>query len=122
MGDGLAIFDASGYVTIRRKEDMPEAKKSQHHKKSRGATNRELIDELHRLHEMLENHISISTRFAIGIVNGVGSAIGATIVFGLLVLLFLWFVQGTPIETFIEDTGIQSPFIEHPRPTPNQQF
>ena len=90
-------------ATIRRKIKKHAKKKT---------VELQLIDELDRLHRTIENVNKFHKRFALGIVSGLGSALGATVIFALLVFLFFQFFKGTSVERFIEETGIEAPFIE----------
>ena len=48
--------------------------------------------QIERLNKLMTNQLSLPRVFVRGVIGGVGSALGATIVFGLLVALIAWAV------------------------------
>ena len=61
----------------------------------------EFKSELKRNNDLLEKRISFKRMFFLGITHGLGSAIGTTIIAGILVALLLRFVQSVENVPFL---------------------
>jgi len=65
--------------------------------------------EVRKLRETLERVNTVSTKFFLGIVGGVGTAVGATIVAAILLYILSRVFEGTQLEMFIPQETIPEP-------------
>lgn len=69
----------------------------------------ELKNEVRKLRETLEHVNRLSTKFFLGIIAGVGTALGATIVAAILLYILSRVFEGTQLEMFIPQEAIPEP-------------
>lgn len=96
---------SAGFATI-----YGRMKKS---KKRQSVASKDLQDSIEELEDRIEKVNSFKTIFFQGILTGLGSVIGATIVFAILISLLSWFIANTEImwvNNAIEALGLSGMF------------
>ena len=59
-------------------------------------------DATERLAQAMEKHVSFSRRFLLGMVSGVGTAIGATIIASVIIFILVQFLQSVGWQDMID--------------------
>lgn len=85
---------------------MPAARRKKEPKMTDAQIDKALIREIKQLHKVLSRLNSPWRRLLLGVVSGLGSAIGAIVVAAFLFLWFSQLIEGTALEKALDRVGV----------------